>query len=86
MVGTGWGGCRVYANGGSGRGTGVGGRGDIQDGYGDRLSRWEDNVANVTLGMEPNVPLVYAPVLEHLHPIMITLDNPGGQLDRDRRE
>ena len=41
---------------------------------------WYDNVENITLGKKPNVPLVYAPVLEHQHPIMSTLGDPGGQI------
>ena len=55
---------------GLGGGTGRGGGGDGQDGDGDGLSRWEDNVAHVTLGMEPNAPLAYDPELEHHHLIM----------------
>ena len=48
------------------------------------MSWWDDNVANLTLGTEPNVPLAYAPGLEHHHPIMITLGDPGGRLERKR--
>ena len=77
-------GCGGYADGVSGGGTdGVGG-GDRRDGNGNRLSRWEDNVANLTLGIEHNYPLAYAPGLEHHHPIMITLGETGGRLDRER--
>ena len=50
-----------------------------KDGDGDRLNLWEDNVANATLGTEPNAPLAYALGLEHHHPIMSMLGEPGGQ-------
>ena len=33
-----------------------GGTGDIQDRNRDRVSQWEENVPNVTLGTEPNAP------------------------------
>ena len=59
---------------------GVDGRG--RDG--DRLSWWEDNVANLTLGTEPNAPLAYALVLEHHHPILSEIGDPGGRLEIDR--
>ena len=52
-----------------------------QDGDGYRLSHCKDNVANVTLGMEPNATFFYATGLEHHHPIMSTLGDPGVQLD-----
>ena len=45
---------------------------------------WYDNVENITLGKKPNVPLVYDPVLEHQHPIMSTLGDPGGQIYIER--
>ena len=61
------------ADGGSGGGTDGGWRGDGQDGYGDGLNWWEDNVADVILGTEHNAPLAYAPVLELQHPIMIMI-------------
>ena len=62
-----------------------GGRGvDIQDQYRDGLNRWEDNVANVILGMEHNAPLAYTPLLELHHPIICTLGGNRGRLDRDR--
>ena len=38
---------------------------------------WEDNVANLILGMEPNATLDYAPVLEIHQPIMIILGGHG---------
>ena len=44
----------------------------------------EDNVANVTLGTEPNSPLAFALGLEYHHPIMSTLGDPGGRLERER--
>ena len=73
-------GCGGDANSGSGGGTDVEVGGDAQnengDGYG--LSWWENNIENVTLGMEPNAPLVYAPVLEHHSPYISTLGYPGG--------
>ena len=34
-----------------------------RDGDGDILGWWEDKIEYVTLGMEPNDPLDYAPVL-----------------------
>ena len=34
-----------------------------RDGDGDILGWWEDKIECVTLGMEPNDPLDYAPVL-----------------------
>ena len=71
-------------NSGSGGGTDVEGGGDGRDGYGDGygLSWWEDNIANVTLGTEPNDTISYAPGLEHHHPNMSTLGDPGGRLER----
>ena len=53
-------GCGGYADSGSGGGMGGGGIGDGWYGDVDRLSRWEDHVAIVTLGTEPNSLLVYA--------------------------
>ena len=52
--------------------------------YGDSeiLSQWEDNIANITLGVEHNAPLAYDPGLEHHQPIIITLGDPRGQLYR----
>ena len=44
----------------------------------------EDNVANITLGTEPNTPLAFALGLEYHHPIMSTLGDPRGRLERDR--
>ena len=51
---------------------------------GDILSRWEDNVASLTLGTNTNALLDYDPGLEHHHPILITLGDPGGRLYRER--
>ena len=67
-------------NSGSGGGTDIEGGGDRRDGDGDGyiISWWEDNIANITLGTETNSPLVYARVLEHHHPNMSTLGEPGG--------
>ena len=40
----------------------------------DTEKNWyEDNEAHATLGAEPNIPIPYALVLEHHHPIMSTL-------------
>ena len=50
----------------------------------DRLSWWEYHVSN--LGTEPNDHLVYALGLEHHHPIISTLGDPGRQLERERDE
>ena len=54
---------------------GEGGAG--QDGYRDGLNRWEDNAANLILGMVPNVPLAYTPGLELHHQIISTLGGYG---------
>ena len=54
-----------------------------RDRDGDILGWWEDKIECVTLGMEPNDPLDYAPVLELYHPIMSTLVDPGFQLERN---
>ena len=60
VVGAGRIGCGGDANGVSGGGTDGGGGGlDGWDGDGDRIVRWEDNVAKVTLGSEPNASPVY---------------------------
>ena len=59
---------------------GVGGY--IWDGYGDRLSQWGDNVANITLGTETNAFLAYNPVFEHHHPIISMVGDLGYQLER----
>ena len=61
-------------------GTDEGGVLYIWYGEGGRLSRWEDNVANITLGTETNAPLAYATGLEHHHPIISMLGELGGQL------
>ena len=86
VVGTGRLGLGRDVDGGSGGGTGGGRGGDGRDGDGDRdgLNRWEDTVANVILGMEPNSPLAYAPLLELHHPIMSMLGGHGGRLERER--
>ena len=69
-------------DGGLGGGTDGGGRGYRRDrdrnGYG--LSWWEDNVAQITVGAEPNNPLVYAPGLEPHHLIMSKPGENGGHL------
>ena len=67
-----------------GRDADVGGGGDGCDSHGDRLNRWEDIVANIILGTEPNASLAYAPVLELRHPTMSMVGLHGGQLYRDR--
>ena len=59
-----------------------GGRGDIRDGDGDGINRWEDTVAKLSLGTENNAPLDYAPGLELHHPIMSMLRKSGGRLER----
>ena len=60
LVGEGWIGLRGHLcsvlGGGIDRGGVLGG----QYGDGDRLHQWEDNVADVILGTEPNTPLVDA--------------------------
>ena len=62
----------------------VEGGGYRREGDGDGLDCWEDNVTHMTLGTEPNHPLSYAMGLEHHHPIMSTLGDTGGRLDRER--
>ena len=47
----------VGLGGGTDRGVG----GDIKGGDGDGLNRWEDTVANLILGTDPNYPLAYSP-------------------------
>ena len=67
-------------------GTGGGCGGDGQDGNIDiRLIRWEDTVANIILGTEPNAPLDYASVLELRHPIVSIIGGREGQLERIER-
>ena len=83
VVGAGRIGCGGDADGGPGGGADRGGGGDGWDGDGDRIIWWEDNVAQVTLGTDPNDPLAYAPGLEHHHPIMSMIGDPGGKLERD---
>ena len=82
MVGTGRGGYGRDADGGSGGRTDGGGGGNIRDR--DGLNWWEDNIANITLGTEPNDPLAYAPVLQHNHPAISTLVDPRDGLERER--
>ena len=84
MVGTGKGGCGRDADGGSGGVMDGEGGGYRWDGYGDRFNQREDNVANITLGMDTNYTLSYTPGLEHHHPIMSTLGEPGGLLEREK--
>ena len=61
-----------------------GGR-DGQYGDGDgRLIKWEDTVAKINLGIEPNDPLDYSPRLELHHLTMGTLGSHGCQLERER--
>ena len=45
------------------------------------MIRWGNTVANVILGMEPNDPLEYAPVLELHNPIMSMLVGHRYQLE-----
>ena len=68
--------------GGLGGGTYGWGVGDLQDGDRDILNRWEDTVANIIIGTEPNDPLVYAPGLEIYHLIMSMLGGHGDRLER----
>ena len=83
VVGAGRNVCGGDSDGVSGGRTDGGGEGDVWDGDGKRLSRWEDYLANLTLGTEPNAPLVYALVLEHHNQIMSMLGDPGGRLERN---
>ena len=72
-------GCGGDVNSFSGGGTEVEGGGDGQygNGGGYGISRWEYNIANLSLETEPNAPLAYAPGLEHHHPNMSTLVDTG---------
>ena len=83
VVEVGRGGCGGDTNGGSFGGTDRRGGGGGRDVDGNRLSRWEDNLLNLTLGTDPNYPLVCAPGLERYHPIMSTIGDTGGRLERD---
>ena len=78
VVGTGRRGPGRDADGGLGGRTDGGGGGYGREVDGDVLNQWGDNVANITLGTEPNATLAYAPGLEHHHPIVSTLGEPGG--------
>ena len=70
---------------GSGGGTGVGEGGDRQDEYRDtQIMRWEDTLANVILGTEPNSTLDYDLGLQLHHPIMSMLGGHRGRLERER--
>ena len=86
VVGAGRTGFGGDSYGGSGGGIDGGGGGDRRDGdgYEEGVNMWEDNVANVTLGVEPNAPLAYALLLELHHPIVSTLGKHLGRLDRER--
>ena len=85
VVGVGRFGFGGDADGGSGGGIDGGGEVDRWDGDGDtRLMKWEDTVANVTLGMDPNYRLAYAPVLEIHHPNMSTFGAHKYQLEIKR--
>ena len=64
-------------------GTDGGGGGDGWEGDRYGLSWWEDNLAQITLGTEPNNPFAYAPGLKFYHLIMSTLGDPGVRLERD---
>ena len=73
------------ADGGSGGGTDGGGGGDRRDGYGyrDGLYQWEDNVAYLTLGTEPNATLAYDMGLEIYQLIISTIGEPVDRLERE---
>ena len=60
----------------------IGGGGDGRDEYG--FSRWNDNLAHVTLGAEPTNLLAYDPVLKLHQQIMSTLGDPRGRLEKER--
>ena len=68
----------------SGCGTDEGRVGYGKDRDGDGLNWWEDIVANVILGTEPNVPLAYVPGLQLRHPIISMLGGYGCQLEIER--
>ena len=74
-----WRGCRRWLERRNGRRGGGYGR----DRYRDGISRWEDNVAHLTLWMESNAPLAYAPVLELHHLITSTLGDLRVRLERE---
>ena len=81
VVGSGRLGLGWDADGGSGVITDGGGGGG--DGDSDALNLWEDTVANVILGTEPNATLASSPVLELRHLIMSILGEHGGRLERE---
>ena len=58
------------------------GYGWYRDGDG-RLIKLKDNVANITSGMEPNVPLAYDPGSELHRLTMSTLGAHGGKLEKE---
>ena len=61
-----------------------GGGGDGRDGDRYRkLIKWEDTAENISFGIEHNAPLVYDHRLELYHPIMSTLEEHRGQLERE---
>ena len=63
---------------------GVGGYG--WGGNGDGLNWWEDTVAKIILGTEPNASLASDPILELHNPIMSMLGCNGVRLERDREK
>ena len=66
-----------------GGGTDKGGLLGLQGEDGHRLSWWEDDLKNLTLGTDPNAPIAYDLGLEHHHPIISTLEEPGCQFERE---
>ena len=69
----------------SGGGTEVGGGGGVygQDRDGDGIKWWEDTVANLILGTDPNSPCASDLGLELHCPITSMLGGNGGRLERD---
>ena len=61
-----------------------GGRGYGWDGDGNGINMWEDTVAKLILGTEPNATLASAPGLELHQPTMSMLIGNVGWLDRER--
>ena len=82
VVGTGLLRIERNMNGGSVDGMIGGGGRDRKNDEIDGLKRWEDNVARIISGTEPNAPLSSALGMELHHPIMRMTGGHGGRLER----
>ena len=59
------------------------GGGDVWDGYGDRLSQWENNISHATLETYPNATIACATIFETHHLIMSAIGEHRGRLERE---